>query len=55
VPPHDTTALADAIIAILSRPDLADDLRAKGLVQAQQFNWQRTAAETIAVYRGITG
>lgn len=55
VPPHDTTALADAIIAILSRQNLADDLRAKGLAQAQQFNWQRTAAETVAVYRGITG
>lgn len=55
VPPHDTTALADAITMILSRQNLADDLRAKGLVQAQQFNWQRTAAETVAVYRGITG
>lgn len=55
VPPHDTTALANAIVAILSRSTLADDLRAKGLAQAQQFNWQRTAAETTTVYRGITG
>jgi glycosyltransferase involved in cell wall biosynthesis len=53
VPPQDTHALADAIDEVLSRLNMADDLRAKGLVWAQKFNWQRTAAETTAVYRGL--
>jgi glycosyltransferase involved in cell wall biosynthesis len=53
VPPKDTNALADAIDEVLARPNTAGDLRNKGQVWAQQFNWQRTAAETIAVYRGL--
>jgi len=55
VSPQDITALAEAIMEVLSQPKRAADLRAKGLVWAQQFNWQRTATETIAVYRGVVG
>jgi glycosyltransferase involved in cell wall biosynthesis len=53
VPPDDTIALAEAINSVLEGPQCAAELRAKGLAWAKQFNWQRTAAETIEVYRGI--
>ncbi len=53
VSPQDTAALAHAIMEILAQPNLAADLRARGPVWAKQFNWQRTAAETVAVYRGL--
>lgn len=53
VSPSDTTALAEAITSVLERPQCAAELRTKGLAWAKQFNWQRTAAETIEVYRGI--
>ena len=54
VPPKDAVALAEAIARILENNDLAADLKARGLARARQFTWQRTARETIAVYRSIT-
>jgi glycosyltransferase involved in cell wall biosynthesis len=53
VAPDDTLALAEAISSVLERPQCAAELKAKGLAWAQQFNWQRTAAETLEVYRRI--
>jgi hypothetical protein len=32
---------------------LAEDLRQRGLDQASQFTWERTARETIAVYESV--
>jgi glycosyltransferase involved in cell wall biosynthesis len=53
VAPDDTMALAEAISSVLEWPQCAAELKAKGLAWAKQFNWQRTAQETIEVYRGI--
>src|ERR1051326_1115599 len=55
ISPEDAMALAEAITSVLERPQCAAELRAKGLAWAKQFNWQRTAAETIEVYREIIG
>ncbi len=44
-------ALADAIDQILNAPALANELRARGLARARQFTWERTARQTLAVYR----
>lgn len=46
-------ALAAAIEQILGAPVLAGELRARGLARAQQFTWERTAQQTLAVYRMI--
>jgi glycosyltransferase involved in cell wall biosynthesis len=51
VPPEDGLALADAIEDVLEDRAIADELRRNGLERARQFSWQRTAEETIAVYR----
>ena len=53
VPPTDEQALANAIEDVISSPKTAAELRTRGLVRAQQFNWQRTAAETVDVYRSV--
>jgi glycosyltransferase involved in cell wall biosynthesis len=51
--PRDHLALADAIQDVLKRRLVAEELRRKGLERARQFSWQRTAQETIAVYRAV--
>ncbi|MGZ4874240.1 MAG: glycosyltransferase family 4 protein [Candidatus Angelobacter sp.] len=55
VSPHEVEGLANAIADVLFNPGVAAELRSKGLSRAQQFNWQRTAAETIQVYRSVVG
>ena len=55
VSPHEAEGLSNAMADVLSNPSTAAELRAKGLGRAQQFNWQRTAAETIQVYRSVVG
>ena len=50
-PPEDELALADAIEDVLENRSTADELRRNGLERARQFSWQRTAEETLAVYK----
>jgi glycosyltransferase involved in cell wall biosynthesis len=54
-PPEDEQALAEALRAVLQDADLRADLRERGLARAAQFSWERTAAETLAVYREVLG
>jgi glycosyltransferase involved in cell wall biosynthesis len=51
VDPADSRAMGGAILALFTQPDLATQLRDKGLARARDFSWQRTAEETLAVYR----
>lgn len=55
VDPHDTEALAEAIKRVLSDPELAQEMREKGLGRAKQFTWEDTARKTLAVYRQVCG
>jgi glycosyltransferase involved in cell wall biosynthesis len=55
VSPSDELGLAGAIADVLGSPVAAADLRARGLVRAQKFSWQRTAAATMTVYRAVAG
>jgi len=54
VAPQDAQALTTAIQKVLSTPDLAREMRYKGLHQAAQFTWEKTAAATAALYEQIT-
>jgi glycosyltransferase involved in cell wall biosynthesis len=51
VDPAEEQAITDALIRVLTDPAFADDLRRRGLTRAAQFNWERTSAGTIDVYR----
>lgn len=53
VDPMDVHAIATAMVRVLSDPELADDLRARGLQRATMFSWADTAARTMAVWRSI--
>jgi len=50
VDPDDSDGLKRCIIRILTEPDLASSLAAKGLEQAKQFTWDKTAGETLKIY-----
>ena len=51
--PDDTEGFADAIRDVLTAPAMAARMRAEGLRQAGKFTWERTAQETLAVYRKV--
>lgn len=53
--PDDTRALGAAIIAVVVEPELVDRLTTKGREQVKKFSWQKTAAETVAVYKKVLG
>ncbi len=53
VDPTDVDALAAALARVLVEPSLAADLRARGFAQAARFTWERTAAETLSMYRQV--
>lgn len=54
-PPEDQRALAGAMQDVIENRSLAEELRRKSLEQAGQFSWQRTAEQTIAIYRNVAG
>lgn len=53
VDPTRTESIADGLVQILDNPALATQLKMKGLARARQFSWERTAEETVAVYRSL--
>jgi glycosyltransferase involved in cell wall biosynthesis len=52
--PTDADDISDALRRLLRDPELQDALRGAGLRQAGRFSWERTAQETLAVYRRLT-
>jgi glycosyltransferase involved in cell wall biosynthesis len=50
VDPLDTRALSAAIAHVLTAPESAQELRARGIARARQFTWEQTARQTLAVY-----
>jgi len=53
--PHDESAIAAALKRLLEEPQLAEDLRARGLARAREFSWQRTARLTLDSYARALG
>jgi len=51
IDPHDVDELAVAMWRILTDSELRQEMRDKGLKQAQRFSWERAARETAAIYR----
>jgi glycosyltransferase involved in cell wall biosynthesis len=52
---RDTAALANAIDRLLEDRTLARELRSRGSERSKQFDWQQTAALTLAFYRKVLG
>ncbi len=51
--PHDAAALADVLGRVLEDPSERARLSAAGRAHVASFSWERTAAETVAVYREL--
>jgi glycosyltransferase involved in cell wall biosynthesis len=52
---QDANALARAIERLLDDRALAAEMRRRGLERSQRFDWQDTAARTLAFYRKVLG
>jgi glycosyltransferase involved in cell wall biosynthesis len=53
VDPTDVNGLADTVAATLADPDLMAELSRRGTDRARAFSWERTARETLALYRAV--
>lgn len=53
VPPKDFRKLAAAITRVLTDSGKREELSRAGLKRAAQFSWERTALETLNVYRSV--
>ena len=51
--PEDVRGLAAHVAAVLTERKLAAELRRRGLERARLFDWDRTAAQVLAVYREV--
>jgi glycosyltransferase involved in cell wall biosynthesis len=46
--------LADILLELLDSPSKREDMIAKGFDRNQQFSWEKTAAQTVEVYRSLS-
>ena len=53
VNPTDVNEIAKAIKTILENKNISSQLKEKGLNQAKQFTWEKTARETLEIYKEI--
>lgn len=53
VSPTDQGAWSDALVAILTDRALNDRLRQRSVAGASRFSWERTARETLRIYREV--
>ena len=53
VDPRDVGALAAALGSVLSRPDLAVELRGRSRARASEFTWEKAARATLALYERV--
>ncbi len=53
VPPGDEQALTGAMAEVLRDSTLSNQLRTRGLQRSEYFTWERTARETMKVYKQV--
>ena len=55
VPPTDEEAVREAMARLLTDAALRERVRQAGLAHSRTFTWERTARETLALYRAVLG
>lgn len=55
VDPYNVEEIAAAMRYVLDDPDLAQELRIRGLERAKEFTWEKTARQTISIYEKVLG
>jgi glycosyltransferase involved in cell wall biosynthesis len=53
VEPQDPSSIAEGICKVLEDSDTREALISKGIERAGAFSWERTARETLAVFREV--
>ncbi|MBA3737195.1 MAG: glycosyltransferase family 1 protein, partial [Actinobacteria bacterium] len=53
VDPRSEQDIADALEQILTDSDLSERLQEAGRARAARFSWERTAEQTLEVYRSL--
>ncbi len=53
VDPYDVQQIAEAVVSLIANPSLRDKHVCKGLQQSRLFDWEKTAGETLSVYREV--
>lgn len=53
VNPADIFEIYEAMEALLTNPSLREELKGKGLEQSKKFSWEKTALETLKIYRKV--
>jgi glycosyltransferase involved in cell wall biosynthesis len=53
IDPEDSEELAHSLARVLAEQPLREGMRERGLAQAARFTWERTAQETLTVYRKV--
>ena len=53
VNPLDTKEITDAMFEFSQDENLKNSYREKGRVQVEKFNWEKTAMETLALYKSL--
>jgi glycosyltransferase involved in cell wall biosynthesis len=51
--PYSVESIADAIVHIVMKPELREDLRQRGLRQCTKFSWEKTADQYIDLYEQL--
>jgi glycosyltransferase involved in cell wall biosynthesis len=51
--PLDSGSIAEAVLRLLSQPELRATLRCRGLERARHFTWDRSAAAVLTVLEGL--
>ncbi len=53
IPERNIDALAEKMLLLLSRPELRDELGARGVEIAQDYAWSRIADQILVLYREV--
>jgi glycosyltransferase involved in cell wall biosynthesis len=53
VNPYDTLQLAETILSVLAREDLASSLKEKGLRHSSKYTWKANALRMLEIYRMV--
>jgi len=53
VDPYDVDSITRAISEVFNNPNMQKELSQKGIIQAKKFTWNKTANETMDVYKNI--
>jgi glycosyltransferase involved in cell wall biosynthesis len=55
IDPNDRSGWRDAILAILTRPELREHMRSAGLAASARLSWQSSARQLLSVFREVAG